>query len=250
MNELERRRAIRLRLSRMDGVSGGRVLEALPTGFAAVDLALRVGGFARGSITEIFGPASCGKTAFVLQAIAHGQRQGTAAAWIDAEHAFDAAFASHLGVDVTRLAVAAPESAEEALEMARRFASSGAVDLIAIDSAAALVPRLELAAGLGQPGAGLHSRMLSSELRRLGGLAARSGVSIIFLNQTRFQPGAAGETETSSGGPSLKLHAAVRIALSASGRRVRFRVVKNKLAAAFGEAHLEWRRDSGFAEPW
>ncbi len=245
MKELERRRNINLQLSKMEPAQGRQVL---PTGFASLDAALRTGGFARGVITEVFGPASCGKTALVLQVIAHGQRHDTAAAWIDAEHVFDAAFASHLGVDVTRMPVTSPESAEEALEMARRFASSGAVDIVAIDSAAALVPRLELETGLGKSGAGMQSRVLSSELRRLAQCAARSGTAILLLNQTRLRLGTPGEGATSSGGPSIKLHAAMRIALSASGRRVRVRVVKNKLAEPYGEAHLEWRRDSGFTE--
>ncbi|HLK51242.1 MAG TPA: hypothetical protein VKT49_24030 [Bryobacteraceae bacterium] len=246
MKETERRRNIHLQLSAMNPAPAR---QSLPTGFAALDTALGSGGFPRGAITEIFGPASCGKTALVLQAIAHGQRSGATAAWIDAEHVFDASFAARLGVDVGRMPVTSPESAEEALEMARKFASSGAVDLVAIDSAAALVPRLELEAALGQSGAGLQSRVLSSELRRLSQAAARSGTAIILLNQTRYRPGTPGEGETSSGGASLKLHAAVRIALSASGRRVRVRVMKNKLGAPFAEAHLEWRRDRGFTEP-
>jgi recombination protein RecA len=225
----------------------GSVL-ALPTGFAALDRALGIGGFPRGAITEIFGPASCGKTALVFQAIAYGQKTGITAAWIDAEHVFDAAFASHLGVDVSRLPVTTPESAEEALEMARRLALSSAVDLIALDSVAALVPRIELETGLGQAGAGLPGRVLSSELRRLAQVTKRSGAAIVLLNQTRFRPGTPGEGETSAGGLAIKLHAAIRIALSASGRRVRIRVVKNQFSTAFRETHLEWQRVGGFVE--
>ena len=220
---------------------------ALPTGFASLDTALG-GGIARGAITEIFGPASCGKTALVLQAIGHGQQHGTTAAWIDAEHVFDAAFASHLGVDVSRMPVASPKSAEEALEIARRFASSGAVDLVAVDSVAALTPQLELETGLSRAGATMQSRVLMVELRRLAHTAARSRTAIVLLNQTRFRPGVAGEGETSAGGPAIKLRAAVRIALSAAGRRVRVRVVKNASAAPFSEALLEWRTEGGFTE--
>jgi recombination protein RecA len=245
MNETERQRAIQLQLSRM---GAPRAAPPLPTGFPSLDAALGAGGIARGVITEIFGPASSGKTALVLQAIAHGQLTGSTAAWIDAEHAFDAAFAAHLGVDVSRLPVTSPESAEEALEMARRFASSGAVDLVAVDSAAALVPRLELETGLGSSAAGIQSRVLGSELRRLAQVAARTGTAIVLLNQTRLRLTTPGEGETSSGGPSIKLHAAVRLALSASGRRVRLRIVKNKFAAPFSEAHLEWHRERGFIE--
>ncbi len=243
MNQRERRRAIQRQLLEIPAKPAGP--RALATGFASVDTALG-GGFPRGAITEVYGPASCGKTAFVLQAIAHAQAGGASAVWIDAEHAFDPKFAALLGVDVSQMPVAAPETAEEALEVARRFASSGAVDLVALDSAAALVPRLELETAIGNAGAGLQGRVLMSELRRLAQSAARSGAAIVLLNQTRFRPG---QVETSSGGPSIKLYASLRIALSASGRRVRFRVVKNKFSSPFAEAVLEWQRTRGFAEP-
>jgi len=243
--ELERRRTIRVQLSGMEALARGGA-SSLPTGFAALDTALGVGGLPRGRIVEIFGPASCGKSAVALQIIAEVQRAGGAAAWIDAERAFDAAFAAQLGVDVAGLAVAVPDSAEEALEMARRFAASGAVDVVAIDSAAALVPRLETEAGIGNTGAGLQGRVLGAELRRLALVAWRTQVCMLFLNQTRARPAAAGEGETSAGGPALKLHAAVRIALSAAGRRVRFRILKNKLAAPFVGGELEWRPGLGF----
>jgi recombination protein RecA len=246
MNEAERRRAIQEQLARLGAAFRGRSVKALSTGFASPDAALGIGGFPCGAITEVFGPASCGKTALVLQAIAHAQHSGATAAWIDAEHSFDAGFASHMGIDVARLPVTAPESAEGALEMARRLASSGAVDLIAIDSAAALVPRLELESGVAV--AGLQSRVLSSELRRLTQSAMRSGTAIVLLNQIRTRAATSGEPETSAGGVSVKLHAAVRIGLSARGRRVRVRVVKNNLGAAFREAHLDWQHDGGFAE--
>ena len=243
MNQSDRRRAIQRQLLGMEAATLAR--GALSTGFASVDAALG-GGFPRGAITEIYGPASCGKTAFVLQAIAHGQARGASAVWIDAEHAFDPKFAAQLGVEVSQMPVAAPETAEEALEVARRFASSGAVDLVALDSAAARVPRLELETAIGKTGAGLQGRVLMSELRRVAQAAARSGGAIVLLNQTRFRPG---EPETSSGGPSIKLYATLRIALSASGRRVRFRAVKNKFSSPFAEAVLEWQRGGGFAEP-
>lgn len=220
-----------------------------PTGFAALDQALGIGGFPRGRITEIFGPANCGKTALALQAIAHGQGMGSGAAWIDAEHAFDPGFASRLGVDLARLPVAEPASAEEAMEMTRRLAASGAIDLVVVDSAAALVPRIELEAGIGAGGASLQSRVLGSELRRLGVVARRTGVAILFLNQTRTRlEASAGELETSAGGPSLKLHSAVRIVLAASGRTVRFRILKNELGVPFSTGDLEWHPGSGFAE--
>ena len=246
MRELERRRAIQVRLCGMTSTPGVRV-DPLPTGFAALDAALGTGGLPRGRVVELYGGASCGKTAFALQIAAHAQ-QGGGAAWIDAEHAFDGAFAAQLGVNVPGLPVAKPATAEEALEMARRFAESGAVDLIVIDSAAALVPRLETEADLATTGGGLQSRVMGSELRRLARTAARSRACVLLLNQTRALVDSAGGPETSSGGPALKLHASVRIAMSAKGRRVRFRILKNQLAAPFTAFELRWAPGSGFAD--
>lgn len=157
------------------------------------------------------------------------QRGGGAAAWIDAEHSFSAAFAARLGLDVSQLPVAMPDSAEQASEIARRFLVSGALDLVVIDSAAALVPELE--SGMANGPVGLQSRVLGSELRKLVAAAGRSGVAVLILNQTRLRKDcAAGRMETSAGGPSLKLHAAARIALAAAGRMVRFRIVKTAWA--------------------
>jgi recombination protein RecA len=214
----------------------------LPTGFASLDKALGIGGLPRGQLVEIFGPASCGKTALALQMVGNLQHNGGAAAWVDAEHAFDATFAAHLGVEVSRLPVVAPESTEQACDMARRLAASGVLDLLVIDSAAALIPEVELETGFDTQTGALHSRVLGSALRRLAPSARRSGAAILFLNQIRIrpEPGVA-QPETSAGGPSLKLYAAVRIGLFASGRTVRFRIVKNKLAGAFGTGELYWR---------
>ena len=222
---------------------------ALSTGFAALDGALGMGGGPRGCLVELFGP-SCGKTTLALQVVAHLQKKGSTAAWIDSDHAFDAQYAVKLGVEIERLPVVEPESAEEALEIARRLAISGAVDLLVVDSAAALVPSLELETGIGTSGPGLHSRVLASGLRRLAMAVTRSGASVLFLNQTRGRPEpSGGEAETSAGGPPLKLYAAVRIALGPAGeRRVRFRVLKNKVAAAFAEGELKWKPGWGFAE--
>ena len=221
----------------------------LPTGFVALDKALGIGGFPRGSIVEIFGPPACGKTALALQCVAYLQRIGSAAVWIDAEHAFDPQFAAQLGVDLPALPIAEPATAEEALEMARRFAASRAVDLVVIDSAAALVPELELEMDLGTSGSSVYGRVLGSALRRLSRLAACTGVCVLFLNQTRTRgESAVGELETSAGGPALKLHSAVRIALAARGRVVRFRLVKNQAGAAYATGELEWRPEAGFVE--
>ena len=253
MKEQDRQRAIRLKLSQMESAStsraGCRPGSALSTGFAALDAALGMGGLPRGCLVELFGP-SCGKTTLALQVVAHLQKRGSTAAWIDSDHAFDPAYAVKLGVAIERMPVVQPESAEEALEIARRLAISGAVDLLVVDSAAALVPNLELETGIGASGPGLHSRVLASGLRRLAMAVAKAGATMLFLNQTRGRPEpSGGEAETSAGGPPLKLHAAVRIALGPAGdRRVRFRVLKNKVAAAFAEGDLHWKQGLGFVE--
>ena len=245
MTEEQRRRAIRLRLAR----SEERVRGALPTGFAARDGALG-GGLPRGSIVELFGPPSSGKTTLALQIAARAQKDRATAAWIDAEHSFDAAYASSLGVEVGEMPLAQPESAEQALEIAGRLAASGAVDLLIVDSAAALVPQLELQSSMGDAGAGLHTRVLASGLRKLARIAGMSGTVVVFLNQTRSrQQAAGGEEETSAGGPPLKLYAAVRVALDPeAGGRVGFRVLKNKVAAAFREGELRRARGREFTE--
>jgi len=204
----------------------------------------------RGGLVEVYGPSSCGKTTLALQAVAYLQSRGFTAAWIDADRTFDPAYAAGLGVAVERLPVAQPECAEEALDVARQLANSTAVDLLVVDSAAALVPRLELAAGLGTSSQGLQSRVLASGLRKLATALVRTGASAVFLNQTRTRVESSGEeSETSAGGPPLKLFAAVRIAMEPAGAgRIRFRVLKNKLAATLAGRELEWRRGSGFAE--
>jgi recombination protein RecA len=253
MKEEDRQRAIRLKLSQMEsapvrraGCSSG---PALSTGFAALDAAFGMGGLPRGCLVELYGP-SCGKTTLALQAAAHLQKQGSTVVWIDSDHAFDPQYAVKLGVEIERLPVAEPETAEEALEIARRLAISGAVDLVVVDSAAALVPSLELETGIGASGPGLHSRVLASGLRRLAMAVTKAGASVLFLNQTRGRPEpSGGEAETTAGGPALKLYAAVRIALVPAGeRRVRFRILKNKVAEAFLEGDLKWKPGLGFAE--
>jgi recombination protein RecA len=240
MTEEERQRAIRLRLAR----SGERPRAVLPTGFAALDGALD-GGLPRGAIVEMFGAPSTGKTTLALQIAARVQADGATAAWIDAEHVFDAPYASRLGVRVGEMPLAQPASAEQALEIASQLAGSGAVDLLIVDSAAALVPRLELESGLGGGGQGLHSRVLASGLRKLARVAGHSGAVVVFLNQTRSRKQASGgDEETSAGGPPLKMYASLRLVLdSQPGGRVSFRVLKNKVAGAFREGEL--RRGGG-----
>ena len=241
MSEEERQRVIRLKLARMQS----RASDAIPTGFTALDQALG-GGLPRGRIVELFGPSSSGKTTLALQLVAEAQRGGLAAAWMDADHTFDPAYAGRLSVNLETLPVGQPESAEEALEVTRQLAVSGAVDLLVVDSAAALVPRMELETALGESGPGMQSRVLASGLRKLSTVLARTGVVILFLNQTR---GSDGEGEVSAGGPGLKLHAAVRISLEPAERGVRFRTVKNKVATPFFEGKLQWENGVGFVKP-
>jgi recombination protein RecA len=245
MTEQERQRAIRLKLARMGGQPPTSVIS---TGFSGLDAALGAGGFPRGRIVELFGASSTGKTTLALQIVAHIQSLGMTAAWIDAEHAFDPAYAAALGVAIARLPVVKPDTAEQALEIIRQLTVSHAVDLQVVDSAAALIPRLELEAGFGDAGQGLQGRVLASGLRNLAGPIARSGAVVIFLNQLRSRPEASQEdSETTAGGPSLKLYAAVRISLEARAvDRIRFRVLKNKAAAAFREGDLLYRSALGF----
>jgi recombination protein RecA len=248
MKEEDRQRIIRQKLVRMEE-SGNRPARTITTGFPSLDRALGGSGLSRGTIVEIFGPASSGKTTLALQIVSHAMAKGGSAAWIDAEHVFDPAQALRLGVPVERVPIARPDSAEQALEIARQLAGSGVLDLLVIDSAAALVPQLELETGLGENSPGLQSRVLASGLRRLAATAARAGTVILVLNQTRGRAGAPADDEVSAGGPPLKLYAAVRIVLDpAHGNRVRFRMLKNKGGAAFVEGKLRWEGGSKFAE--
>ncbi len=200
-------------------------------------------------MTELFGPPSCGKTTLALQWVAALQEAGLSAAWIDADHTFDAAYAAELGVSLERLPLARPESAEQAIEMARRLALSHAVDALVLDSAAALAPQMELDSGM-TGGPDLLSRALASGLRSLARAIAKSDAAVLFLNQVRSRMSAGAEkNETSAGGPSLKLYAAVRIVLQPEGARgVRFRTLKNKAAAAFAEGILRRAESGGFAK--
>jgi recombination protein RecA len=245
MKESERQRAILQKLVRMEL---GRAPAALiASGFAALDEALG-GGFPRGRIVEFFGPAGSGKTTLALQCIAHLQSAGLNAAFIDADHAFDAAYAAALGVAGERMPVAQPASAEQAMDIARTLAASGAVDLIVVDSAAALAPRLEVEAGITEAIPRLQSRVLANELRKLGSLIRRCETCVLFLNQMRSRPDRGpGEAETSAGGPPLKLFAAIRIAMLPAGDSIlRLRVLKNNASEPGPKRELEWRRGSGF----
>jgi recombination protein RecA len=246
MKEEERRRVIRMKLARFDSAPARPSPAPLNTGFDALDSALG-GGLPRGRVVELFGP-SCGKSTLALQIVAHIQQSGGAAGWIDADHTLDPSSAATLGVDLPRLVVVQPESAEQALEMSRRLAESGALDLLAVDSAAALAPALELEVSVGDQSPGLQSRVLASGLRRLAAVASRTGTCVVFLNQTRTRMGPEGsEMETSAGGPPLKMYAAARIELSAGeAGGVRFRVLKNRAATAFGAGELARASGRGF----
>jgi len=248
MKEEERQRAIVLRLARMRTPSSAPGT-FFASGFRALDEALG-SGFPRGHMVELFGPAGCGKTTLAIQCVAHAQKDGLTAAWIDADHTFDPAYAKGLGLDMERVPFAQPASAEEGMEIVRALVGSGAVDLVVVDSAAALVPRLELEAGIGNDAPGLHSRVLASGLRKLRQALVKSGACVLFLNQMRNRPEASsGEGETTAGGAPLKLFAGVRIAMvPAAGSRVMLRTRKNKVAESTLERPLERRRGAGFVE--
>jgi recombination protein RecA len=246
--EEERQRAILLRLARMQ-TPAGAPQALIQSGFRALDEVLG-GGFPRRYIVEFFGPSGCGKTTLAIQCVAHAQKNGLTAAWIDADHTFDPGYAAGLGIEIEHMPFAQPASAEQGLEIARTLAGSGAVDLVVVDSAASLVPRLELEAGIGNDAPGLHSRVLASGLLKLRDTLKKSEACILFLNQMRNRPEAsAGEGETSAGGAPLKLFSAVRIALIPStGSRLLLRTRKNKVAESVPERLLEWRRGAGFVE--
>ena len=222
-------------------------IEVIPTGSIALDMALGIGGLPRGRIIEIFGPESSGKTTLTLHAIASAQRAGGIAAFIDAEHAFDAEYAKKLGVDIDALLVSQPDTGEQALEIADMLVRSGALDLIVVDSVAALVPRAEIEGEMGDSHMGLQARLMSQALRKITGNAKRSNCMVIFINQIRMKIGVMfGSPETTTGGNALKFYASVRLDIrrigqvkegdEITGNETRVKVVKNKMAPPFKEA--------------
>ncbi len=261
MDPRDRQRAIDLALSQLDKQFGkGAVLRlgsnnvvpvaVIPSGALSVDAALGVGGFPRGRIVEIFGPESSGKTTLALHVVAEAQKAGGTAAFIDAEHAIDPVYARKLGVDTENLLVAQPDCGEQALEIASLLVGSGAVDVIVIDSVAALVPKAELEGEMGDSHVGLHARLMSQALRKLTGAVARTNTCLVFINQIREKIGVMfGNPETTTGGRALKFYASVRADVrriatikdgeSAAGNRTRVKVVKNKVAAPFREAEFD-----------
>ena len=257
----ERERALDTALAQIDRQFGkGSVMrlgseerapiECIPTGSIALDAALGIGGLPRGRIVEIYGPESSGKTTVALHAIANAQRAGGIAAFIDAEHALDPEYASKLGVDVEALLVSQPDTGEAALEIADMLIRSGAIDIIVIDSVAALVPRAEIEGEMGDSHVGLQARLMSQALRKLTGALAASKTTAIFINQLREKIGVFfGSPETTAGGKALKFYASVRLDIrrietlkdgqDAIGNRTRVKVVKNKLAAPFKQAEFD-----------
>src|ERR1700734_1758918 len=257
----ERTRTIMQTILQMDKQFGkGAVLQlgsrnvlpvtVISSGSISVDAALGVGGFPRGRVIEVFGPESSGKTTMALQIIAQAQKAGGAAAFIDAEHALDASYARKLGVDVDNLLVSQPDYGEQALEIAGALIGSGGVDVVVVDSVAALVPKAELDGEMGDSHMGLHARLMSQAMRKLTGTVARTNTLLIFINQVREKIGVVfGNPETTTGGRALKFYSSVRVEVRrmaaikdgdvVTGNRTRVKIVKNKVAAPFREAEVD-----------
>jgi recombination protein RecA len=258
---LDREKALEIALAQIDkqhgkgsvmrlGDEGRAPIEVIPTGSIALDVALGIGGLPRGRVVEVYGPESSGKTTVALHAVANAQRAGGIAAFIDAEHALDPDYAKALGVDTDALLVSQPDTGEQALEITDMLIRSGALDVVVIDSVAALVPRAEIEGEMGDSHVGLQARLMSQALRKITGALSNSGTTAIFINQLREKIGVFfGSPETTTGGKALKFYASIRLDIrrietlkdgaDAVGNRTRVKVVKNKCAPPFKQAEFD-----------